>query len=154
MNFLGDRRSEQSKGSAEGGEIGRSLGVEVREASIDQVAAQLSFQFAEAQALQMLERARTQQARLVEISRDYRIDNLAPTCRGSRAVFATANGDWRLEIELPLAGRFQVQNALAAAAAARLLSERGFRMDDAAIAQADAEGVVGELHVEHTLICR
>jgi dihydrofolate synthase/folylpolyglutamate synthase len=74
-------------------------------------------------------------ARLVEISRDYHIENLAATSRGSRAVFATTNGDWRLEIDLPLAGRFQLQNALAAAAAARLLGQCGFRMVDAAIAQ-------------------
>ena len=44
MNFLGDRRAEQGKGSAEGGEVGRGLGVEVRELPIDQIAAQLAFQ--------------------------------------------------------------------------------------------------------------
>ena len=81
------------------------------------------------------ERAAEQHARLVEISRDYRIENIVADSCGSRAVFATANGDWRLEIELPLAGRYQLQNALAAAAAARLLAERGFRLDDAAIAR-------------------
>ena len=32
-----------------------------------------------------------------------------------------------IEIRLPLAGRFQVRNALTAIAAARLLAERGFR---------------------------
>jgi dihydrofolate synthase/folylpolyglutamate synthase len=40
---------------------------------------------------------------------------------------------WKIEIALPLAGRFQVQNALTAIAAARLLVERGFPGDDAAI---------------------
>jgi dihydrofolate synthase / folylpolyglutamate synthase len=38
-----------------------------------------------------------------------------------------------LEIALPLAGRFQVRNALTAIAAARLLGERGFLITDAAI---------------------
>jgi dihydrofolate synthase/folylpolyglutamate synthase len=38
-----------------------------------------------------------------------------------------------IEIRLPLAGRFQVQNALTALTAARLLVERGFPVDDEAI---------------------
>ncbi len=62
MNFLGDRRTEHGKGFAEGGEVGRGLGVEVRELPIDQIAAQLAFQIAKAPALQMLEHATTQQA--------------------------------------------------------------------------------------------
>src|SRR5215470_7564364 len=62
MNLLRDGMSQQSKGSAEGGEVGRGLGVEVREPPIDQVAAQLAFQIAEAPALHMLEHAATQQA--------------------------------------------------------------------------------------------
>lgn len=80
-------------------------------------------------------RAKDQHARLIEISRDYRIENLAVTSRGSRALLTTAAGDWRLDIELPLAGRYQLQNALAGVGAARLLAERGFRIDDAAIAR-------------------
>jgi len=39
-----------------------------------------------------------------------------------------------LQIDLPLAGRFQIQNALTAIAAARLLAGRGFPITDAAIA--------------------
>jgi dihydrofolate synthase/folylpolyglutamate synthase len=81
------------------------------------------------------EQARAQHARLIEIAQDYRIENLAATPRSSRAVLATAGGDWLLEVELLLAGRYQLQNALAAAAAARLLAERGFRIGDAAIAR-------------------
>ena len=81
------------------------------------------------------ERVAEQRARLVEISREYRIENLAATSRGTRAVLATTSGDWRLQVEVPLAGRYQLQNALAAAAAARLLAQRGFRIDDAAIAR-------------------
>jgi dihydrofolate synthase/folylpolyglutamate synthase len=40
-----------------------------------------------------------------------------------------------IEITLPLAGRFQIQNALTAIAVARLLRERGFAIDDAAVAR-------------------
>lgn len=40
-----------------------------------------------------------------------------------------------MNIEVPLAGRYQIRNALAAAAAARLLAQRGFAIDDAAIAR-------------------
>jgi dihydrofolate synthase / folylpolyglutamate synthase len=40
-----------------------------------------------------------------------------------------------IEIALPLPGRFQVRNALTAMTAARLLAERGFPIDDAAIAR-------------------
>ena len=41
----------------------------------------------------------------------------------------------KIEIALPLAGRFQVRNALTAITAARLLAERGYAIDDAAIAR-------------------
>jgi dihydrofolate synthase/folylpolyglutamate synthase len=81
------------------------------------------------------QRAAEQHAPLVEISRDYRIKDIVPTRQGSRALLGTASNDWRLEVEVPLAGRYQLQNALAAVVAARLLAQRGFRIEDAAIAQ-------------------
>src|SRR5207302_2951078 len=62
MNLLGDCRVEQGKGSAEDGVVGRSLGVEVRELPIDQVAPQFAGQLAEAPAFQMFEYATAQQA--------------------------------------------------------------------------------------------
>src|SRR5438046_3791086 len=62
MNLLGDFRAEQGKGSAEDGVVGRSLGVEVRELPIDQVASQFAGQLAEAPAFQMFEYATAQQA--------------------------------------------------------------------------------------------
>jgi dihydrofolate synthase/folylpolyglutamate synthase len=40
-----------------------------------------------------------------------------------------------VDIRLPLAGRFQVRNAVTAIAAARLLADRGLPLDDAAIAR-------------------
>ena len=79
--------------------------------------------------------AKEKNARLVLIVRDYRAEMLVAGPGGSSAVFTKLQGDWRLEVELPLAGRCQVQNALTAAVAARLLGELGFRMSDAAIAR-------------------
>ncbi|NDQ56885.1 MAG: bifunctional folylpolyglutamate synthase/dihydrofolate synthase [Acidipila sp.] len=79
--------------------------------------------------------AKEKNARLVLIARDYRSEILVASPGNSRAVFTKLGSDWRLEVELPLAGRFQVQNALTAAVAARLLGELGFRMSDAAIAR-------------------
>src|SRR6516225_5207771 len=54
MNRCGDGRSEQSKAAAEDREIRGSIGIEVGEAPVHQVAAQLSFQIAETPAFQML----------------------------------------------------------------------------------------------------
>jgi hypothetical protein len=51
VNLFGDRRTQQGKAAAEPSEIARSLGIEVGEAAVDQVAAQLPFQIAEAPAL-------------------------------------------------------------------------------------------------------
>jgi len=61
MNLFGDCRTEQGKGAAEDGEVGRSLGIEVGEAAVDQVAAQLPRQIAEAPALQVLHDTAAQQ---------------------------------------------------------------------------------------------
>ena len=45
-----------------------------------------------------------------------------------------ASSNWSLEITPSLAGQFQLQNAVSALAAARLLSQRGFRIPDESIA--------------------
>ncbi len=45
-----------------------------------------------------------------------------------------ASSNWTLEITPSLAGQFQLQNAVNALAAARLLSQRGFRIPDESIA--------------------
>jgi dihydrofolate synthase/folylpolyglutamate synthase len=53
---------------------------------------------------------------------------------GCYRFIATENAsNWQIEITLPLPGRFQIENALTAVAAARLLVERGFAIDDAAM---------------------
>ena len=43
MNLFGDRRTQQSKGAAEGREVRRNLGIEVGEAAVHQVAAEFAF---------------------------------------------------------------------------------------------------------------
>jgi dihydrofolate synthase/folylpolyglutamate synthase len=75
------------------------------------------------------------EARLVEIDRAYRVESLHAVAGCSRAVISSAHLSKQIEIVLPLPGRFQVRNALAAVAAARLLAERGFPLDDVAIAR-------------------
>jgi hypothetical protein len=52
MNLCGDGRSQPSKATAEDREIGGRVGIEVGEAALHQVAAQLSFQIAAAPAFQ------------------------------------------------------------------------------------------------------
>src|SRR6266699_3880019 len=61
MNLFGDRRTQQGEAAAEGAEIGGSLGIEVGEAAVHQVAAQFPFQIAEAPALQVLHDTAAQQ---------------------------------------------------------------------------------------------
>src|SRR5258708_4611818 len=61
MKLVGDRRAQQGKGAAEGSGIGSSLGIEVGEAAVDQVAAQLPFQIAEAPTLEVLHDTAAQQ---------------------------------------------------------------------------------------------
>jgi dihydrofolate synthase/folylpolyglutamate synthase len=69
-------------------------------------------------------------AQLVEVDAAYR----SKIETGSHRIAVSAkNSSWRLDFALPLEGRYQVRNALAAIAAARLLAERGFAVDDAAI---------------------
>jgi dihydrofolate synthase/folylpolyglutamate synthase len=78
-------------------------------------------------------RAAEQKARLVEVEQSYIVSDLS--AQGGCYRFTVAGQSRsQLEITLPLAGRYQIQNALTAIAAARLLAERGFPITDAAIA--------------------
>jgi len=54
MNGFGARWTQQGKGTAEGSEIRCSLGIEVGEAAVHEVAAKLPFQIAETPAFQVL----------------------------------------------------------------------------------------------------
>jgi dihydrofolate synthase / folylpolyglutamate synthase len=93
-------------------------------------------------------RAEAQRARLVEIDQAFYVKQL-PARTGSEAApdstHATRfeavdkSSGHAIELTVPLAGRFQQRNALTALAAARLLTERGFKIDDAAIARGIAQ---------------
>ena len=79
-------------------------------------------------------RAAAQGAFLAEIETAFHLEDISMgPCRAFTAVDDQSGS--RIRLELPLAGRFQVRNALTALAAARLLAERGAPLDDAAIAR-------------------
>jgi dihydrofolate synthase / folylpolyglutamate synthase len=78
-------------------------------------------------------RAAELDARLVEIDAAWRVES-TNVSDGCYSVAATpANSSQTLSFDIPLPGRFQVRNALAAATAARLLASRGFPITDQAI---------------------
>jgi dihydrofolate synthase/folylpolyglutamate synthase len=72
-------------------------------------------------------------ARLVEIDEAWRIDSIQDSDGLYRASATATQSQERLSIAPPLAGRFQMRNALAAATAARLLAGRGFPIAQEAI---------------------
>jgi dihydrofolate synthase/folylpolyglutamate synthase len=74
-------------------------------------------------------------ARLVEVDTAWRLDDLQASRGFYRGVISSPHSQKKIPIEPALAGRFQIRNAMAAASAARLLAERGFPVDDAAIAR-------------------
>jgi dihydrofolate synthase / folylpolyglutamate synthase len=74
-------------------------------------------------------------ARLVEVDTAWRIEDLHAAHGFYRAVIASPHSQKKIALEPPLAGRFQIRNAMAAVSAARLLAERGFPIDDNAIAR-------------------
>ncbi len=83
-------------------------------------------------------RAAEQRARLVEIDEECRVSlmSAAGGCYRFRVVLSDklgAGSMQEMEIALPLAGRFQVRNAVTAIAAARLVAHRGFAITDDAI---------------------
>lgn len=74
-------------------------------------------------------------ARLVEIDSACRIEQVHAADGRYRAVVSASHSHRKIALELPLPGQFQLRNAITAMAAARLLAERGFPLDDAAIAR-------------------
>ena len=69
-----------------------------------------------------------------DVAVHYRLENVEETVEGARARAVSLRDGWKLDFLLPLAGRFQVNNALAAIATARALGARRFPVVDDAIA--------------------
>jgi dihydrofolate synthase / folylpolyglutamate synthase len=80
-------------------------------------------------------------ARLIQLDEAYRLEQIEPGAPWGcwRAVAFERDSGARLELAPALAGRYQLRNALAAAAAARLLARRGFAVSDAALARGIAQ---------------
>jgi dihydrofolate synthase / folylpolyglutamate synthase len=76
---------------------------------------------------------------VIDTAEAYRVDRLAMENGCVRAQAIEIASGWRTEVAPQLSGRFQLQNALNAIAAARLLSERGFPISDSAISNGVAE---------------
>jgi len=80
----------------------------------------------------------------------YRLEVVEPSGGLARAIAHELATEWTCEIAPRLAGRFQLQNALNAVAAARVLAARGYRIDSDAIergiAEAEWPGRLEKLH--------
>jgi len=75
-------------------------------------------------------------ARLVEVEEAWQVEETAPPSEGRYCATATSSVlGTELEIAPQLPGRFQIQNAVTAATAARLLVGRGFQIANCAIEQ-------------------
>lgn len=80
-------------------------------------------------------RCQEQGARLVELDSVWEIENLHAQDGCYLATAVPSGSCEKIELHLPLPGRFQVRNALAAATAARFLAERGLPVSNEAIAR-------------------
>ena len=80
-------------------------------------------------------RAAEMDARLVECDAAWRVGQVTSSGGCYRVLATPVKSGKPLTLSIPLPGRFQVRNALAAATAARLLSSRGFPISDDAICQ-------------------
>jgi dihydrofolate synthase / folylpolyglutamate synthase len=78
---------------------------------------------------------------VVDTSEVFRIDKESVESGRVRAQVTEVATGWSIELVPSLPGRFQLQNALNAVAAARLLQERGFRVPDESIARGIATTV-------------
>ncbi len=78
-------------------------------------------------------RCREQLARLVDIDEAWRVGEIVPDALGNRATAEWLADGSVIQLQIPLAGKFQVRNARTAAAAAKILMERGFALTASAI---------------------
>src|SRR2546423_670279 len=72
---------------------------------------------------------------VVDASKTYRVERSSLENGCLRAFISESTSGWSTELTPQLPGRFQLQNALKAVAAERLLQTRGFRISDEAIGQ-------------------
>jgi dihydrofolate synthase / folylpolyglutamate synthase len=75
-------------------------------------------------------RCREMNVPLIEIDEAWRVQDVAAADGCYHATAVSAESGKRVAIEPPLAGRFQIRNALAAVTAAELLAQRGFAISD------------------------
>jgi dihydrofolate synthase / folylpolyglutamate synthase len=89
----------------------------------------------------VLARAATLHCPVIDVASAYRIDQESLPAGCIRTRVAETTSGWSMDLAPRLPGRFQLQNALNAVAAARFLSERGFRISDHEIAEGIADTV-------------
>jgi len=82
----------------------------------------------------ILARARELACPVIETREAYRVDQQAMKDGCVRAKITETESGWSAELAPQLPGRFQLRNALSAAAAARLLQQRGYRISNESIA--------------------
>lgn len=87
------------------------------------------------------ERAAQLACPLLETATAYRVESVRMEAGCTRGRIIEAASGWSIEIAPQLPGRFQLQNALNAVAAARVLVDTGLRIPDAAIASGIANAV-------------
>jgi dihydrofolate synthase / folylpolyglutamate synthase len=83
----------------------------------------------------IIQRAWELKSRLVDVDEAWKIEIAPATAGRYRAQAKSTDSSAVLTIEPPLAGRFQIRNALAAATAAQIVSQRGFAITTHAIEQ-------------------
>ena len=89
----------------------------------------------------ILARAAELNCPVIETAEDFRVDRETMQDGCARGRIMETRSGWSMEVTPSLPGRFQLQNALNAVAAARLLEDRGYRITDEAIAQGIASAV-------------
>src|SRR4029077_20468476 len=89
----------------------------------------------------ILTRAKELGCPIIEMPLAYRADEQALENGCARARITEIVSRWSAKLAPQLAGRFQLQNAMNAVAAARALSERGYRIPEGAIEQGIAAAV-------------
>ena len=87
----------------------------------------------------ILARAKEVAAPVVEVAEAYRLDEVQSVGGCSRAIAHEVATGWSCEVAPRLPGRFQLQNALNALAAAHLLAARGYRISSEDIERGIAE---------------